>query len=148
MRVLAYRRSAVHGKTDGIEYVDKEQLIRESDFISFHCPLNDETRSLVNDVFLSKVKDGCYIINTSRGAVIDEDALYRALKSRKLAGAAIDVMVSEPPKQDNPLLTLDNCIITPHAAWVGIEARKRLINILCQNIESFLKTGKGINRIL
>lgn len=148
MRVLAYRRSAVKGMIDGIEYVDKEELIRNSDFISFHCPLNDETRSLVNDEFLSKVKDGCYIINTSRGAVIDEDALYRALKQGRLAGAALDVMANEPPLPDNPLLTLDNCIITPHAAWVSIEARKRLINILCRNIESFIETGKGINRIL
>lgn len=147
MRVLAYRRSATLGLKDGIEYVDSDKLIRESDFISLHCPLTNETRGLVNDEFLSKVKKGAYIINTSRGAVIDEGSLYRALTDGTLSGAAIDVMVSEPPSSENPLLTLDNCIITPHAAWVCIEARKRLISILCQNIEAFLESGQGINRV-
>lgn len=147
MKVLAYRRNAPATFDDCIEYVDADRLIRESDFISLHCPLTNETRGLVNDEFLSKVKKGAYIINTSRGAVIDEYALSRALKNGTLAGAAIDVMVSEPPEKDNPLLSLDNCIITPHAAWVSIEARRRLIDILCQNIESFIKTGKGINRV-
>ncbi len=147
MRVLAYRRSAKHEIIDGIEFTDKDTLLSESDFISIHCPLTDETRGLVNSEFLSKVKKGAYLINTSRGAVINENDLYTALTDGTLAGAAIDVMVKEPPEKDNPLLTLDNCIITPHAAWVSVEARKRLIDILCQNIRSFIKTGNGINKV-
>ncbi len=147
MRVLAYRRSASLGFNDGIEFVDKETLISESDFISVHCPLTDETRGMVNEEFLSKMKPSAYLINTSRGAVIDEGALYRALTNGTIAGAALDVLTVEPATSDNPLLGLDNCIVTPHAAWVAIEARKRLISILCENIEAFIKTGKGINRV-
>lgn len=147
MRVLAYRRSKRDRVIDGIEYVSSDKLIRESDFISLHCPLTDETRGLVNHEFLSKMKKGAYLINTSRGAVINENDLFNALSSGHLAGAAIDVMVKEPPEKTNPLLTLDNCIITPHAAWVSIEARKRLISILCDNIEAFIKNGEGINRV-
>ncbi len=147
MRVLAYRRSAPKGFIDGIEFTDKETLLSESDFISIHCPLTNETRGLVNTEFLSKMKKGAYLINTSRGAVINEDDLYTALTDGTLKGAALDVMVKEPPMPENPLLTLDNCIITPHAAWVSVEARLRLIDILCQNIRAFIKTGEGINRV-
>ncbi len=147
MRVLAYRRSISEGTVDGIEYVSADKLIRESDFISIHCPLTNETRGLVDNQFIKKMKKGAYLINTSRGAVINETDLADALLSGHLAGAAIDVMVKEPPEADNPLLKLENCIITPHAAWVSIEARKRLISILCNNIESFIETGKGINRV-
>lgn len=147
MRVLAYRRSLTNCTVDGIEFVDRDTLISQSDFISLHCPLTTETRNLVNRDFLSKVKKGAYIINTSRGAVIDETALYEALTNGTLKGAALDVMVKEPPSPDNPLLTLDNCIITPHAAWVSIEARRRLIDILCKNIDSFIESGKGINSV-
>jgi glycerate dehydrogenase len=93
------------------------------------------------------MKKGAYLINTSRGAVINENDLYTALTDGTLSGAAIDVMVKEPPERDNPLLTLDNCIITPHAAWVSIEARHRMIGILCENIRSFIKTGNGINKV-
>lgn len=147
MRVLAYRRSTQSCIIDGIEFTDKDTLLSESDFISIHCPLTDETRGLVNSEFLSKMKKGAYLINTSRGAVINESDLYTALTDGTLAGAAIDVMVKEPPEISNPLLTLDNCIITPHAAWVSKEARLRLIDILSQNIRSFIKTGEGINKV-
>jgi glycerate dehydrogenase len=147
MRVLAYRRSASEGTVDGIEYVNADKLIRESDFISLHCPLTDETRGLVDRNFFSKMKKGAYLINTSRGAVINENDLADALISGQLAGAALDVMAKEPPEKDNTLLKLDNCIITPHAAWVSIEARKRLIAILCDNIDSFVEKGEGINRV-
>ena len=147
MRVLAYRRSAALGMKDGIEFVNKDRLISESDFISIHCPLTSETRGLVNCEFLSKMKPSAFLINTSRGAVIDETALYRALTDGTIAGAALDVLTVEPAAPDNPLLTLENCIVTPHSAWVFIEARKRLISILCDNVESFIATGKGINRV-
>ncbi len=148
MRVLAYRRSAALGKQGDVEFVSPDTLLSESDFVSIHCPLTDETRNLVNSDFLAKMKRGAYLINTSRGAVVDEAALYAALSSGHLAGAGLDVMVKEPPSSDNPLLTLDNCLITPHCAWTSIEARTRLMQILSDNIRSFVKTGQGINRVL
>lgn len=148
MHVLAYRRTPPTEGTSDITYVDAETLLRESDFLSLHCPLTRETEGLVNRDFLKAMKKGAYLINTSRGAVVDEDALYEALTSGHLRGAALDVMRKEPPSVDHPLLSLDNCLITPHAAWVCVEARKRLISILCDNIEAFLKTGQGIHRVL
>lgn len=147
MKVLAYRRSVTPKVIDGITYVDRDTLLKEADFLSLHCPLTPETESLVNRDFLAKMKKGAYLINTSRGAVIDEEALYKALTDGHLRGAALDVMRQEPPSADNPLLTLDNCIITPHAAWVCIEARERLVSILCDNIDAFLRTGQGIHRV-
>ena len=148
MRVLAYRRSTVPGISDGIEYTDSETLLNESDFVSLHCPLTDETRGLVSSAFIAKMKRGAYLINTSRGAVVNENDLAEALKDGTLAGAALDVMCKEPPEQDNPLTRLENCIITPHCAWVTPEARKRLLSILERNISSFVSTGTGINRVL
>jgi glycerate dehydrogenase len=148
MRVLAYRRSASLGRDGVMEFVSADTLLAESDFVSLHCPLTDETRGLVNRDFLSKMKRGACLINTSRGAVVDEDALYEALTDGTLSGAGLDVMVKEPPLPNNPLLTLDNCLITPHCAWTSMEARTRLVEILSSNIRSFLRTGAGINRVL
>ncbi len=148
MRVLAYRRSASLGNDGAIEYVSADTLLAESDFLSLHCPLTDETRGMVNRDFLGKMKRGAYLINTSRGAVVDEEALYEALTDGTLTGAGLDVMIKEPPLPDNPLLTLKNCIITPHCAWTSIEARTRLVEILSANIRSFVRTGQGINRVL
>lgn len=148
MRVLAYRRSATLGVQGDLEFVSVERLLAESDFLSLHCPLTEETRGLVNRDFLAKMKRGAYLINTSRGAVVDEEALYEALTTGRLAGAGLDVMVKEPPLPDNPLLTLDNCIITPHCAWTSLETRHRLVDILAANIRSFIKNGEGINRVL
>ncbi len=148
MRVLGYRRSATIGKQGDIEFVTKERLLAESDFISLHCPLTDETRGLVDRTFLSQMKKGAFLINTSRGAVVDEEALYEALVAGQLRGAGLDVMVKEPPLPDNPLLTLDNCIITPHCAWTSLETRHRLVDILAANIRSFVTSGRGIHRVL
>lgn len=147
MRVLAYRRSAVPGIIDGIEFTDSGTLLRESDFVSLHCPLTDATRGLVNSDFIAKMKSGAYLINTSRGAVVNENDLAKALKDGRLSGAALDVMCKEPPERDNPLTGLKNCIITPHCAWVTPEARNRLLSILERNISSFTETGKGIDRV-
>ena len=147
MKVLAHRRSMTGVTVNGIEYVDADTLIRESDVISLHCPLTDETRGLVDKEFLNKMKPTAFLVNTSRGAVINQTALYEALRDGIIAGAALDVLVKEPPERDEPLLTLDNCIITPHAAWVSIEARRRLISILSDNMRSFIATCEGINRV-
>ncbi len=148
MRVLGYRRSIVGKTIGGIEFVSEDKLLSESDYVSFHCPLTNETRGLVNKEFISKMKDGASIINTSRGAVINENDLADALSSKKLSSAAIDVMCKEPPERDNPLLSLENCIITPHCAWVTPEARNRLLDIIAKNIRSFIETGAGINSVL
>ncbi len=147
MRVLAYRRSAEHGIRDGIEYTDEQTLLSESDYISFHCPLTDQTRGLVNDEFISRMKRGAIIINTSRGAVLNEHDVACALSDGRLGGAGLDVLASEPADPKNPLLSAPNCLITPHSAWTSIESRKRLIDVLDRNLASFWKTGQGINRV-
>lgn len=147
MNVLAYRRFPPARYDRPIEFVSLDRLFSESDYISFHCPLTDETRGLVNKDFISKMKRGAIIVNTSRGAVINENDVAEALKSGRLGGAGLDVLVKEPADPENPLLTAPNCLITPHSAWTSIEARKRLLGILDENIGTFLTTGKGINRV-
>lgn len=119
-------------------WVNMEELKKEADIISFHCPLNKNTEKLCNEEFLNGCKDGVMIINTSRGPVIDEDALAAALKSGKVRGAGVDVLSTEPPKKDNPLLSAPNCFITPHIAWAGFETRKRLMDILESNVKAYL----------
>ncbi len=148
MKVLGYRRS-VRGETiGGIDFVDEDTLLSRSDVISLHCPLTEETRGLVNRAFLSRMKPGAYLINTSRGAVVNESDLAEALLSGGLAGAALDVMTTEPPPPDHPLLSCPHCLVTPHCAWVPVEARIRLLSTVAENIRSFLKTGVGVHRVL
>lgn len=147
MRVLATRRSKTSGEIDGISFVPADELIRESDYLSLHCPLTDETRGMVNADFLSKMKDGAVLINTSRGAVLNEADVADALKSSKLSGAGLDVLAKEPADPNNPLLSAPNTVITPHCAWTSKEARTRLMQILDDNLTSFVNTGAGINRV-
>ena len=124
---------------------DKEAAI-SSDFISLHCPLTEENTHMINREFIAKMKPGSFIINTARGPHIDETALCDALKSGKLAGAALDVMSKEPPDEDNPLFGLENCIITPHIAWVPMEMRQKVIDTLAQNLSAWLR-GESLNRV-
>ena len=147
MRVLATRRSKTSGEIDGISFVPADELIRESDYLSLHCPLTDETRGMVNADFLSKMEDGAVLINTSRGAVLNEADVADALKSGKLSGAGLDVLAKEPADPNNPLLSAPNTVITPHCAWTSKEARTRLMQILDDNLTSFVNTGAGINRV-
>ena len=119
-------------------WVDMDTLASTSDIISFHCPLTEKTTGLVNEEFISKCKDGAIIINTSRGPVVDDQALADALNSGKLRGAGLDVLTVEPPKADNPLLSAKNCFITPHIAWAGFETRERLMSILEENVKAYL----------
>lgn len=147
MTVLATKRSKTDGEVDGIRFVTPDKLLRESDFVSFHCPLTDETRGMVNRDFIAKMKDGAAIINTSRGAVMNEADVADALRSGKLSGFGADVLAKEPADPANPLLTAPHALITPHCAWTSIEARKRLMQILDDNLGSFVKTGEGINRV-
>ncbi|MGI6746168.1 MAG: Glycerate dehydrogenase [Firmicutes bacterium ADurb.Bin300] len=138
MNVIAFTPS---GKKDGVDYAlftSLDRVLKEADFLSLHCPLSDATNKLVNAEFIDKMKTRAYLINTSRGAVIDEHAVALALKSGKLAGFGADVLSTEPPLVTNPLLFSPNTVLTPHIAWAGYETRMRLLNMLNGNIEAYL----------
>ena len=146
MKILA---TAHHQRPDedGIHYVPLKELLSESDFISLHCPLTDETRHMIDEEAISLMKPGAYIINTARGALIDEKALIRALEERRIAGAGLDVQETEPPAEDSPLYRLDNVVLTPHMGWRGLETRRRLVDKVRQDIEAFC-SGSPINVIV
>src|ERR1044071_6707096 len=112
--------TALGGKWTGLN-----ELLRESDFVTFHCPLTHETRGMVAETELGLMKRSAYVINAARGAIVDEAALYRALADKKIAGAALDVVENEPPSKDNPLLSLENVLLTPHIGALTSEAAKR-----------------------
>lgn len=131
---------------DGVEFVDRDTLLANSDFVSLHCPLTPETECMVNAEFLGKMKPTAFLINTSRGQVIDENALACALRNGKIAGAGLDVLCTEPPAADCPLLGCENAVITPHIAWAGFETRERLVRIFRENLEGFMK-GKIQNNV-
>ena len=117
---------------------DMETVFRESDVVSVHCPLTPETRGLVNAARLSSMKKTAYLINTSRGPVVNEADLAQALNAGVIAGAGLDVLSEEPPKPDNPLFSAKNCFITPHIAWASRAARGRLLATVCANVRAFL----------
>ena len=135
MQVIAYSRTP---KPEMPNFVDMDTLLAKSDFVSLHCPQFPETTKMVNADFIAKMKDGAVLINTSRGGLVDEDALCDALVNGKLSAAAVDVVSAEPMKRDNPLLNAPNCIITPHIAWAPKESRQRLLDCVAENIRSFL----------
>ena len=144
MKVLAAgSRPTAEGKAIGT-YVDLDTLLANSDVISLHCPLFPETERIINRETISKMKDGVLILNTSRGPLIDSEALAQALRSGKVAGAGVDVLPIEPPPADEPLLHAPNCVITPHLAWASLEARARLVDITVNNLKQFL-AGSPIN---
>jgi len=128
------------GKSSDIKYeaVSLAELYRRSDVISLHCPLTEDNKKMINAESISLMKDGAFLINTARGALIDEEALAAALKSGKLAGAGLDVLSKEQPPFDNPLFGLDNCLITPHIAWSAQTCRARIIEITLENIKAYL----------
>lgn len=129
---------------DFVRRVELESLLRESDIISLHCPLTPQTVGLMNDPRLRLMKPTAFLLNTSRGALVDEAALADALNSGRIAGAALDVLAVEPPPADNPLVTARNCIITPHLAWATRAARSRLMRVAVQDVRAFLR-GKPEN---
>ena len=136
MRVIATNRSKK--SYDGVEFVDFDTLLAESDYLSVNCPLNAETAEIFNASAFDKMKVGLYFINTARGGVLVEDALADALNSGKLAGAAVDVLTYEPMREDCPLLHAKNITITPHVAWAPLQTRQRLLSIVTANVKNFI----------
>jgi glycerate dehydrogenase len=135
MKVLVSSRTV---KDDSrVEWVSREKLLAESDVIGLCCPLNSDTERMINADTLALMKPSAILINTSRGAVIDDEALANALNSGKLYAAGLDVLTVEPPK-NNPLTSAKNCFITPHIAWASFDARTRLMNTAVANLEGFL----------
>lgn len=138
MNVIAYSRTEYPEGRQIAEYVDLDTLYAKSDIISLHCPLFPETEKMINAESIKIMKAGAILLNTSRGGLVDEDALAAALKSGKLRAAAVDVVSQEPMPSTNPLLTAPNCIITPHMAWAPVESRQRLLDTVVANIQAFL----------
>jgi glycerate dehydrogenase len=145
MRVIAADASRKDApKWPGFRWCDIDELLSAADVVSLHCPLLPQTRGMINASSLSKMKSGSFLINTSRGPLIIEQDLAVALDEGRLAGAAVDVLSSEPPSLDNPLLHAKNCIVTPHIAWATKEARTRLIATVVSNLRAFLE-GHPVN---
>lgn len=145
MRVAVFTRTVrENGET---HFTDFDTLLKTSDIVSLHCPLNDQTEKLMNEAAFAKMRQGAFFINTSRGGTVDEAALCTALKSGRLSGAAVDVLTTEPMNPDCPLASAPNIIITPHTAWAPLPTRKRLLGIVCDNITAFL-SGKPQNRVV
>lgn len=129
---------------DGIRYVSLDELLENSDYITLHCPSNEQTKYMINKEAISKMKTSAVIVNTGRGPLINEADLCEALAAKRIAGAGLDVQEVEPPAEDSPLYTLDNVIITPHMGWKGLETRQRLVGIIRDNVQAFFK-GEPIN---
>lgn len=144
MSVLAFDHHETETGRALAQYVSLEELLRRSDVISMHCPLFPETERMINRDTIAQMKDGVYFINTSRGQLVDEQALADALNSGKVAHAGLDVVYTEPIRTDNPLLKAKNCFITPHIAWAPKESRKRLMDIAVDNLAQFA-AGTPVN---
>jgi len=139
MRVIAAARTRVSPPPyDGFRFASIEELLRESDVVSLHAPLTPETRELINAERLALMKPSAFLINTARGPLVVEQDLADALNGSRLAGAGVDVLSAEPPAADNPLLSAQNCIVTPHIAWATREARLRLMEIAVANVKAFV----------
>lgn len=143
MNILIHTRTP-KADGDGVRYVGLDELLANSDYITLHCPLNDQTKHMINKATIAKMKPSAVIINTGRGPLINEADLCEALAAKRIAGAGLDVQEVEPPVEDSPLYTLDNVIITPHMGWKGLETRQRLVGIIRDNVQAFLK-GEPIN---
>lgn len=144
MKILTYSRTAKVYEDSHIKSVSLEELLRKSDFVSIHTPLTTETKHLINKNRLNLMKPSAFLINTSRGGLINEKDLITALQNKVIKGAALDVLEQEPPELDNPLLFMNNVILTPHIGWKCLESRQRLIKILSDNISAFIQ-GRAVN---
>lgn len=147
MKVIAYSPNTRHYDGFGtVDFVTLDDVISNSDVISLHCPLTEATTGLVDKNFIRRMKRGAYIINTSRGPVLNEADVREALDEGLIAGVGADVLSTEPPMADNPLATSDRTVVTPHIAWASLEARTRLMNIFKSNVEGFV-SGKPVNKV-
>lgn len=152
MRVLVFRRSMMNEKDSvkneelGVEFAAVDKILKESDIVTMHCPLNKDSEKMCNREFFCKMKKDALFINTSRGGVVDENALIEALKSGEIGAAALDVIDQEPMSGDCKLLGVENLTITPHAAWAPLETRTRLVKIVSNNLKKWL-AGTPINVI-
>ena len=147
MEVLVYTSKPQSALPAGVTKADSiDDIFRMSDIVSLHCPLNKETSEIANAAHLSLMKKSAILINTGRGGLVNEQDLADALRENRIKAAGLDVMVNEPPREDNPLLKLDNCFITPHIAWATYEARVRLMNQAVKNLRSFIE-GNIINNV-
>ena len=144
MKVIAYDVTLLPDMPEGCEMVALEGLFRRADVVSLHCPLTPQTGNIVNERNLALMKNTAFLINTSRGPLVDERALAESLNSGKLAGAGLDVLAVETPDEHNPLLTARNCYVTPHIAWATRAARERLLNVAVENVAAFV-AGKPQN---
>lgn len=145
MKVVAHSRTRKdESDIGGLRWLELPELLAQSDVVSLHCPLTSETKGLINRETIGFMKPGAYLINTSRGPVLDEEAVADALNSGRIAGAGVDVLSTEPPQSRNPLLSAKNCVITPHIAWATGEARARLVRTAAANVEAFL-AGSPVN---
>jgi glycerate dehydrogenase len=138
MKVIATDPLLPKGRHNDIQIVDLDFLLQESDFISLHCPLTPETDQMINSDKVRLMKRTAFLINTSRGQLINEHDLAKSLNEGRIAGAGLDVLRVEPPTPDNPLLNAKNCLITPHIAWATKAARVRLMKVVVENLIAFL----------
>lgn len=144
MKVLASKREWKTPPPEGVTPASTDEIFAQSDAISLHCPLTDATQHLINERTLGLMKNSAFLINTGRGPLVDEAALAQALNDGRIAGAGLDVLSVEPPKDGNPLIGAKNCLITPHIGWASREARIRLIAATASNLQAFLD-GQPVN---
>ena len=137
MQVIAYDQYQSPHAPDFVDWKSLDEVFSESDFITLHCPLTDETDRLVNKERIQQMKSTAILINTARGPLVDEVALANALNEGRIAGAGVDVLTEEPPSMDNPLMTAKNCYITPHISWATHKARSRLMQMAVDNLVAF-----------
>ncbi len=143
MKILVHSRSE-KPSTVPVTWLSMDELFQQADVVSLHCPLAPETSNLVNEARINRMKPGAWLINTGRGPLVDEMATSKALRENRLGAFAADVLTTEPPVKGNPLIGAPNTVITPHIAWASVEARHRLMEILVENVRSFLD-GKPVH---
>lgn len=144
MQVIASHKHPERDRMEGVRFVKEEDCFRQADVVSLHCSLNEQNKHFVNRHLLEIMKPLAFLINTSRGGLINEKDLAEALNNGQIAGAGLDVLSTEPPSADNPLLSAKNCLITPHIGWSTYEARYRLMQDVVKNLSAFLD-GKPVN---
>ena len=139
MNAIAYSPRLTPGERDGaVRFADFDELLKMSDVVSLHCPLKEDNQGMIGAAQLAKMKPTAFLLNLSRGSLLDESAVAEALNSGRVAGAGLDVLSTEPPSPTNPLIGAKNCFITPHIAWGTLAARQRLLQIAVENLQAFL----------